>query len=171
MTNLPEKAFRQALTEAIESAWKHTPSTIPLTYPPNTELGDLASPVCFELARTLKRSPRDIAIAIAAAFTPGGGIERVEVAGPGYLNAFLDRDAFLRSQLAGTAAPPPDERKIVVEHTNINPNKAAHIGHLRNAVLADTLVRFLKRLGRRVAGRRARVRASRRSWRQAAILP
>lgn len=151
MTNIPEKAFRQALTEAIESAWNHTPSTIPLTYPPNTELGDLASPVCFELARTLKRSPRDIATAIAAAFEAGGGIERVEVAGPGYLNAFLDRDAFLRSQLAGTAAPPrPDERKIVVEHTNINPNKAAHIGHLRNAVLGDTLVRFLKRLGHRV---------------------
>lgn len=151
MTNIPEKAFRQALTEAIESAWNHTPSAIPLTYPPNTELGDLASPVCFELARTLKRSPRDIATAIAAAFTPGGGIERVEVAGPGYLNAFLDRDAFLRSQLAGTATPPPpDERKIVVEHTNINPNKAAHIGHLRNAVLGDTLVRFLKRLGHRV---------------------
>jgi arginyl-tRNA synthetase len=151
MTNIPEEAFRQALSKAIESAWDHTASAIPLTYPPNAKLGDLATPICFELARTLKRSPRDIATAVAAAFTPTGGIERVEVAGPGYLNAFLDRDAFLRAQLSGMAVPPPpDERKIVVEHTNINPNKAAHIGHLRNAVLGDTLVRLLKRLGRRV---------------------
>ena len=99
MTNIPEKAFRLALTEAIESAWDHTPSAIPLTYPPNAELGDLASPVCFELARTLKRSPRDIAAAIAAAFKPSGGIERVEVAGPGYLNAFLDREPLSLDQL------------------------------------------------------------------------
>jgi len=151
MTNIPEKAFRQALAEAIASAWDHSPGSIPLTYPPNAELGDLASPVCFELAKELKRSPREIAARVAKAFNPGAGIERVEVAGPGFLNAFLDRDAFLRGQLTGTFEPaPPSDRKIIVEHTNINPNKAAHIGHLRNAILGDTLVRFLKRLGRRV---------------------
>jgi arginyl-tRNA synthetase len=150
MTNIPEKTFRKALAEAIESAWDCAPSSIPLTYPPNAELGDLASPVCFELAATLKRSPRDIAAAVASAFVPAGGIERIEVAGPGYLNAFLDRDAFLRTHLSGRKEVAADERKIIVEHTNINPNKAAHIGHLRNAVLGDTLVRFLKRLGRKV---------------------
>ena len=151
MTNIPENVFRKALAQAIESAWDRSPSSIPLTYPPNAELGDLASPVCFELAATLKRSPRDIAAAVAAAFEPIDGIERIEVAGAGYLNAFLERDSFLRIQLSGANAPPaPDGRKIIVEHTNINPNKAAHIGHLRNAVLGDTLVRFLKRLGRRV---------------------
>ena len=147
MTNIPETTFRKALAEAIESAWDCAPSPIPLTYPPNAELGDLASPVCFELAATLKRSPRDIAAAVASAFVAAGGIERIEVAGPGYLNAFLDRDAFLRTHLSGTKEVAADERKISVEHTNINPNKAAHIGHLRNAVLGDTLVLFLKRLG------------------------
>ncbi len=151
MTNIPEAAFREALTRAIDRAWNLAPAEIPLTYPPTAELGDLASPVCFELARTLKRSPRDIAGAIAEAFRPGGGIERVEVAGAGYLNAFLDRELFLRERLAGTAGPAPaDDGKIIVEHTNINPNKAAHIGHLRNAVLGDTLVRFLRRIGRTV---------------------
>ncbi|NIM01019.1 MAG: arginine--tRNA ligase [Acidobacteria bacterium] len=151
MTNAPEAVFRDALTRAIESAWDLAPTEIPLTYPPNAELGDLASPVCFELARTLKRSPREIAAAIADAFRAGDGIERVEVAGAGYLNAFLDRDVFLREKLSGATAPAaPDARKIIVEHTNINPNKAAHIGHLRNAVLGDTLVRFLRRIGRDV---------------------
>ena len=151
MTNIPEKAFRQALRAAIEAAWDHKVDTIPLTYPPTADLGDIASPVCFELARALKRSPRDIATAVAEAFEPGEGIQRVDVAGPGYLNAFLDRDAFLRAELTGTRVlAPPSDTKIIVEHTNINPNKAAHIGHLRNAVLGDTLVRFLKRLGRRV---------------------
>jgi arginyl-tRNA synthetase len=151
MSSIPEIAFRAALTRATESAWGHTPASIPLTYPPSTEMGDLASPLCFELARTLKRSPRDIAQAIAEAFEPGRGIERVEVAGPGYLNAFLDRDALLAAELSGAPpAPEANAAKIIVEHTNINPNKAAHIGHLRNAVLGDTLVRFLKQLGRRV---------------------
>ena len=104
MSTIPETAFRAALTRAVESAWDCTPASIPLTYPPKTELGDLASPLCFELARSLKRSPRDIAVAIARAFEPGDGIERVEVAGPGYLNAFLDRDAFLTAELLGTDA-------------------------------------------------------------------
>jgi len=74
------------------------------------------------------------------------------VAGGGYINAFLDRQAFLESGLLGNPAGEPDDRagKTIVEHTNINPNKAAHIGHLRNAVLGDTLVRILRRLGRRV---------------------
>jgi arginyl-tRNA synthetase len=151
MTNIPEKAFRQALRAAIKDAWDHQVETIPLTYPPSADLGDLASPVCFELARTLKRSPRDIATAVAAAFEAAEGIQRVEVAGPGYLNAFLDRDTFLRAELTAThERSPTSDSKIIVEHTNINPNKAAHIGHLRNAVLGDTLVRCLKRLGRRV---------------------
>ena len=80
---------------------------------------------------------------------PRGGVARVEVAGAGYLNGFLDRNGWLRSSLSGerAAAAPSDDRKMIVEHTNINPNKAAHIGHLRNAILGDTLVRSLRRLG------------------------
>ncbi len=92
-----------------------------------------------------------LAESIAAAFVPGNGIVRLEAAGNGYLNAFLDRPACLRQWLvARPETGAAGSGKSIVEHTNINPNKAAHIGHLRNAVLGDTLVRFLRRLGRRV---------------------
>jgi arginyl-tRNA synthetase len=150
-TSSPEKAFRQAIRLAAESALGLEVENIPLTYPPAVEMGDLASPVCFELARIARRPPRRLAEEIAGALEPGGGIERVEVAGGGYINAYLDRALFLRRWL--TARPGPAEErggKVIVEHTNINPNKAAHIGHLRNAVLGDTLVRYLRRLGKRV---------------------
>src|SRR5207247_5251386 len=76
------------------------------------------------------------------------GVERMEPAGRGYINFFLDRAAVVRgSRLRGY---PGDEGKIIVEHTNINPNKAAHIGHLRNAAIGDTFVRILKAAGRKV---------------------
>jgi arginyl-tRNA synthetase len=153
MSVVPEEAFRRALQKATEKAWDHSPESIPLTYPPKAELGDLASPLCFELARVLRKSPREIATAIAEKFEPEGGLSYVEVAGGGYLNGFLDRDAFLVRALDNELPlreVADDAPKVIVEHTNINPNKAAHIGHLRNAVLGDTLVRFLKRVGHRV---------------------
>ncbi len=148
----PERSFKEALSAAAERALGLKPESIPLTYPPNAEMGDLASPLCFELARAARRPPRELAEKVAGAFEPQGGIARVEVAGGGYINAYLDRTAFLRSWLLGRRGESPTESsgKVIVEHTNINPNKAAHIGHLRNAVLGDTLVRFLRRLGRSV---------------------
>jgi arginyl-tRNA synthetase len=148
----PEESLRRSIQQAAEKALGLVPDTIPLTYPPSAELGDLATPVCFELARKARRPPRELAAAIVESFVPGGGIARVEVAGGGYINAFFERGDLLRRGLLDErgATATADEPKIVVEHTNINPNKAAHIGHLRNAVLGDTLVRFLRRLGRRV---------------------
>jgi arginyl-tRNA synthetase len=114
--------------------------------PPNRTLGDLGTPVAFELARRLRKAPRAIAQEIATRFTPGSGISRVEAAPNGYLNVFLDRPAFLLQRL-GVSEPPastrPVEGKTIVEHTAINPNKAAHIGHVRNSALGDTLVRVL----------------------------
>lgn len=147
----PEIAFENGLKRAIAQALGIEPGTVPLSYPPGPEHGDLASPVCFELARTARTPPAALAQAIARAFEPGPGIERVEPSG-GYLNAFFDRAAYLRQWLAGAglAGRSPGGVKIIVEHTNINPNKAAHIGHLRNAVLGDTLVRFLRALGHSV---------------------
>jgi len=148
----PEQAFRTAIESAIVRALGIAPERVPLTYPPNASLGDLATPVCFELARKARKPPRVLAEAVVEAFEPGGGIARVEIAGAGYINAFLERNEFLREWLEGE--PPVelavDGPKSIVEHTNINPNKAAHIGHLRNAVLGDTLVRCLRDLGRRV---------------------
>ncbi len=147
----PESSFREAIERAAAKLGLH-PGPIPLTYPPQAELGDLASPVCFDLARTARKPPRELAEAIVAVFEPGKGVSRVEAAGGGYINAFLDRQAFLERWLAGEGKVPTEDvgPKAIVEHTNINPNKAAHIGHLRNAVLGDTLVRCLLHLGRRV---------------------
>ena len=117
-----------------------------LDYPPNRDLGDLGTPVAFELARRLRKAPRAIAQEIAGAFGTLEGIRQVSAAPNGYLNFFLDRPAFLCSGFASTArrGPPPTAGKAIVEHTAINPNKAAHIGHLRNSALGDTLVRVLR---------------------------
>ncbi len=119
---------------------------LPIEYPPNRALGDLATPVAFELARRLRKAPRAIAQELAAALGPIAGIGRVEAAPNGYLNVYLDRVAFVRplGSATGTrhdAPPGAKPGKMIVEHTAINPNKAAHIGHLRNSALGDTLVR------------------------------
>jgi arginyl-tRNA synthetase len=119
--------------------------------PPERALGDLAVPLAFELARRLRKAPRAIAQEIAAALGPIPGVARVVAAPNGYLNVHLDRPAFLRARLAGTVAPvAAPAGKAVVEHTAINPNKAAHIGHLRNSVLGDTLGRLLRFRGQTV---------------------
>ena len=122
--------------------------------PPRIEMGEAATPVCFELAKRLKRAPRQIAQDIAVQLPHIEGVQKVEVAGAGYVNFYFSRAAFLAASLkeleTQSAVPAPDAPKCIVEHTNINPNKAAHIGHLRNAVLGDTFVRLLRRAGQRV---------------------
>jgi arginyl-tRNA synthetase len=118
--------------------------------PPNRALGDLAVTVAFQLARTLRKAPRAIAQELAGVLVDLPGIAKVEAAPNGYLNLSLDRRAFLLARLRGEAtapAAPADgalPEKTIVEHTAINPNKAAHIGHLRNATLGDTLARALR---------------------------
>jgi arginyl-tRNA synthetase len=122
---------------------------IVLEYPPNRELGDLGTPMAFELARRLRKAPRQIAQEVAEAFGSLGGVRRVAAAPNGYLNFFLERRDFLIDRVTpGRLAPPrAASAKAIVEHTAINPNKAAHIGHLRNAALGDTLVRVLRLRG------------------------
>ena len=129
------------------------PTRIVVEYPPNPTLGDLASPVAFELARALRKAPRDIARELAGALEKPAGVDRVEAGGAGYLNFFLERPVAVRAlatEMESPAVPSPSAPGVIVEHTNINPNKAAHIGHLRNAVLGDTLARSLRLLGHRV---------------------
>ncbi len=129
--------------------------SIVLERPPKLEMGEAASPVCFELAKRLKKAPRVIAQEIATSLPTVEGIARVEVAGGGYLNVFFDRGAFWDStqkDRRGEGREPSGDRgTVIVEHTSINPNKAAHIGHLRNAVLGDTMVRILRHTGQEVA--------------------
>ena len=123
--------------------------TVVLERPPKLEMGEAASPVCFELAKRLKKAPRQIAQEIAGSLQKIEGIAKVEVAGGGYLNAYFDRAVFFEAMTSETtgdwqASGGKEKKKVIVEHTSINPNKAAHIGHLRNAVLGDTMVRLLR---------------------------
>jgi arginyl-tRNA synthetase len=126
--------------------------------PPRTELGDLAFPVAFELAKRIKqatgekRNPRAIAEELKQVLEADAAVERVEVAGAGYLNLFYDRARLLAAFPSTTAAATASATrpKRMVEHTSVNPNKAAHIGHLRNSVLGDTFVRILRANGERV---------------------
>jgi len=121
-------------------------------FPPTPELGDLALPVAFDLAKLTKRPPRLLAGELVESLSGVTGLQKAEVAGGGYVNLYLHRPSYARFLLEDLHAPPaaPSGGKIIVEHTNINPNKAAHIGHLRNAALGDTLARCLRFLGRRV---------------------
>jgi arginyl-tRNA synthetase len=113
--------------------------------PPSRALGDLAVPVAFQLARTLRKAPRAIAHELVDAIGMIPGVARVVAAPNGYLNLYLERRAFLLPRVRQEVQPDAVAlEKTIVEHTAINPNKAAHIGHLRNAALGDTLTRVLR---------------------------
>ena len=138
--------LRERLLEVLQRVYQLPPDALPqlpIEYPPKRELGDLATPVAFELARRLRKAPRAIAQELAAALGPIDGIARVESAPNGYLNIYLDRVAFVANLVPSGSDPRTGTApgKVIVEHTAINPNKAAHIGHLRNSALGDTLVR------------------------------
>ena len=153
MYKVVENRIRKALRHHIHERYK-TDVAISLERPPKLAMGEVASPLCFELAKQLRKPPRALAQEIANSLKPIEGVSRVEVAGGGYLNLFFDRAGFFRAAVeeAGheSATPVASAPKTVVEHTSINPNKAAHIGHVRNAVLGDTFARLLRRAGRRV---------------------
>ncbi len=113
--------------------------------PPKIEFGEMASPVAFELAKRLKKAPRAIAQELQAALAETPGVASVEIAGAGYLNVKLDRAAMVERMAADEHAVVGGGGFRLVEHTSINPNKAAHVGHLRNAILGDSFARMLKK--------------------------
>jgi arginyl-tRNA synthetase len=122
-----------------------------LEQPKQASFGELAIPVAFHLARQLKQPPKTIAAQIVSELGQIEGVSAFEVAGNGYINVRLDRGAYGVGVLRGIGEARENlPGKIIVEHTNINPNKAAHIGHLRNAILGDTFVRMLRSGGRTV---------------------
>jgi arginyl-tRNA synthetase len=160
-----QRSLRERVREAAADLFGVALEQVAAEVPPRTELGDLAFPVAFELAKRIKqatgekRPPRAIAEQLAKALEQTESVARVEVAGAGYLNVFFDRASLLsRFAAEGGGAPAPSDAaetpearpKRMVEHTSINPNKAAHIGHVRNAVLGDTFVRILRAAGERV---------------------
>jgi arginyl-tRNA synthetase len=151
--NLEEltRSIADALHSRVLALWGVPVDRVVLQAPPRLEMGDLATPIALELARRLKRAPRDIATEIAGHLDLPPLVASVTVEGAGYLNFRFDRGLFTATRLRDVLSPPAaGGRRITVEHTNINPNKAAHIGHLRNAVLGDTLVRCLRWLGNHV---------------------
>jgi arginyl-tRNA synthetase len=151
--HIVEARIREALASFLTGRGL-TDVNIALERPPNLAMGEVATPVAFELAKRLRRAPRQIAKEIADELGAIPGVARIETAGAGYVNFFFDRPAYFSAAILSAGrpleAPAPTAPKAVVEHTNINPNKAAHIGHLRNAALGDTFVRLLCRAGRRV---------------------
>ncbi|HLK05220.1 MAG TPA: arginine--tRNA ligase [Candidatus Acidoferrum sp.] len=153
------KRLREALAAHIQTKYGEALGgvvpNIVLERPPKIEMGEAASPVAFELAKRLKKAPRMLAQEIATSLGTVAGIARLEVAGAGYLNAYFDRGEFWAKAAEAdshrvTADTEKKKEKIIVEHTSINPNKAAHIGHVRNAVLGDTFARILRHAGNRV---------------------
>ena len=141
--------IRRALTSAFGIPEAEQPAIV-IEMPPQRAMGDLSITVAFELARRLRKAPRLIAQELAAALGPIDGVARVEAAPNGYLNFYLSRRTFSSRWLGPQADARAQGDKVIVEHTAINPNKAAHIGHLRNATLGDTLVRLLRFQGRPV---------------------
>src|SRR5580698_3822160 len=113
--------------------------------PPKIEFGEMALPVAFELAKRLKKAPRAIAQELQSALAELPGVASVEIAGAGYLNLKLDRAATVQRIAADEHASVGGAGFRLVEHTSINPNKAAHVGHLRNAILGDSFARMLRR--------------------------
>lgn len=148
------EAVRASLSALLTSRFGLTGADLPsivIETPPRRLLGDLAVPVAFELARRLRKAPRAIAQELASSLGPIDGVLRVDAAPNGYLNFFLARAAMIgRWMETPRTAPVTRADKVVVEHTAVNPNKAAHNGHLRNAALGDTLVRLLRFQGHQV---------------------
>ena len=154
--------LRERVRETASSVFNVELETVSSEIPPKTELGDLAFPIAFELAKKIKqatgekKNPREIAEALKADLDTLDFVRKVEVAGAGYLNVFFDRTRFLSENASTTPLPniaaaySTGAAKVCVEHTSVNPNKAAHIGHVRNSVLGDSFARILSATGKRV---------------------
>ncbi len=152
-----QKWLAGALRSALKQLYNLDHSSFAIEQPPDLRFGEYALPVAFELARTLRKAPRKIAEEIVAALGTVEGFAGLEVAGAGYINARLDRAAAVRALVTNKSvenepdAAERDRQHALVEHTSINPNKAAHVGHLRNAILGDTFVRLLRATGDEVS--------------------
>src|SRR5688572_27291021 len=130
-----QKNLSESVRAAVRAAFDVPLGSITFQYPPRAEHGDLAVTAPFDLAKTLRRKPREVADRLSADLGTADGVRKAEVAGGGYVNVFLQRGPVLRGlhDRLVTPRPTPPGTRVIVEHTSINPNKAAHIGHLRNA--------------------------------------
>ncbi len=146
-----ERRFAERVRDFVRRSYGLDLPKVVIEQPPKVELGEYALPLAFELAKKLRKAPRNIAQEIITGLGSIEGFEKLELAGAGYINAQVNR-AELAAALASDVKPKAEVAagKILVEHSSINPNKAAHVGHLRNAILGDTFVRLLRFAGREV---------------------
>ena len=150
MFHLLEKRVQHAFQSHIAVRYG-VEAQVVIEQPKQPDFGELAVPVAFQLAKNLRQAPKKIAQDLVSELGPIEGVAAMEVAGGGYINIRFDRAVYGAGLLAGTIlAVEQSTEKTIVEHTNINPNKAAHIGHLRNTTLGDTFVRMLRALGKPV---------------------
>ena len=150
MFHILEKRVQEVFQNHIKARYG-VDASIAIEQPKQPEFGELALPVAFQLAKQLRQAPKKIAAELVADIGAIDGFAALEVAGNGYINARFDRARYGIGLLHPVEeAAVASTEKIIVEHTNINPNKAAHIGHLRNATLGDTFVRMLRARGKRV---------------------
>jgi arginyl-tRNA synthetase len=146
-----QRQLAERIRLALRSLYQIEVETVVLEQPPELAFGEYATPIAFELARRLRKAPRKIAEEIVAALGSVPGFASIELAGAGYINAHLDRGSFAQAfAVSGEIPVPSVPLHSLVEHTSINPNKAAHVGHLRNAILGDTFVRLLRAAGQKV---------------------
>ncbi len=146
-----ERRLAQYIHDFLRRTYDVELPKIVIEQPPKVEFGEYALPLAFELAKKLRKAPRKIAEDIVNGIGPIEGFEKFEVAGAGYINARVDRATFAAALAADKKLESAiSSGKILVEHSSINPNKAAHVGHLRNAILGDTFVRLLKSAGHEV---------------------
>jgi arginyl-tRNA synthetase len=140
----------KSLEEAIVSLKWEVPEDIRIEEPPNPNMGDVASSVSFQLAKTLKRSPMDITKEILGVIILPDVFKKVVAKGP-YINFFADYDKFskivLNSVQEDYGKLEDKNIKIILEHTSANPNGPLHIGHIRNSIIGDSLARVLKSAG------------------------
>ena len=148
--HIVEKKISEELGNRVRARFG-VDTSVSLEQPKQASFGELAIPTAFQLARQLKQPPKAIAAQLVESIGRLSGVAGLEIAGNGYINVRLDRGAYASGILLGVVEPAASATgKIIVEHTNINPNKAAHIGHLRNAILGDTFVRMLRARGNAV---------------------
>jgi len=146
-----QKRLGTLLRAVLKEKYDLELESIPIEIPPELKFGELSTPIALQLARTLRKAPKVIAQEIVAALGLPEGFAGFEVAGAGYINARLDRSVQVHAIAAGeTTRSASAGLNAIVEHTSINPNKAAHVGHLRNSILGDTFVRLLRAAGQKV---------------------
>jgi len=144
-----EELARESLKEALHILG-YPMVDIKFEEPPTRELGDLATTISFELASKLKKNPVEISAKIIETIKLPSLFEKVETKGP-YINFFIDYESFSRELLNSIdddyGRSPLKDESIILEHTSANPNGPLHIGHVRNAIIGDSLVRILKFAG------------------------